>query len=62
VIILIEHGHVVMQYLPIRHALDAMHIERNISSNILKHMFGEKYTTTCPRDMEAVGKFPHLHL
>jgi hypothetical protein len=51
-----------MQYLPIRHALDTMHIERNISNNMLKHMFGEKDTPAVRRDMEAAGKFSHLHL
>jgi hypothetical protein len=51
-----------MQYLSTKHALDVMHIERNISCNILKHMFGEKDMATVRRDMEAVGKFPHLHL
>jgi hypothetical protein len=51
-----------MQYLPIRHALDAMHIQRNISNNMLKHVFGEKDTPVVRRDMEAVGKFRHLHL
>jgi hypothetical protein len=50
------------QYLPIRHALDVMHIERNISNNILKHIFGKKDTPIVRRDMEAVCKFLHLHL
>jgi hypothetical protein len=39
-----------------------MHIERNISSIMLKHMFGKKDTLALRRDMEAVGKFKHLHL
>jgi hypothetical protein len=50
------------QFLPIRHALDLMHIERNISLNILKHLFSEKETAAMRRDMEAAMKFPHLHL
>lgn len=45
-----------------RHSLDVMHIERNISSNLLKHLFREKDTPAVRRDMEAAGKFPHLHL
>ena len=51
-----------MQYLPIMHALDAMHIERNISNNMLKHIFSEEDTPAIRRDMEAAGKFSHLHL
>jgi hypothetical protein len=39
-----------------------MHIERNICLNILKHLFGEKDTAACRKDMEAAFKFPHLHL
>ena len=52
----------IVQFLPIRHALDMMHIERNISNNFLQHLFGEKDTPAVRRDMEAVGKFEHLHL
>jgi hypothetical protein len=48
--------------LPIRHALDVMHIERNISNNVFKHVFGEKDSPAVRRDMEAVGKFLHLYL
>ena len=29
-----------------------MHVERNISDNIMRHMFGEKDTTALRRDME----------
>jgi hypothetical protein len=29
---------------------------------MLKHMFGKKDTLALRRDMEAVGKFKHLHL
>jgi hypothetical protein len=50
------------QFLPIRHALDLMHIERNICLNFLKHLFGEKDTVAVRQDMEATMKFPHLHL
>ena len=39
-----------------------MHIERNISDNILKHLFGEKDTPSLRRDMEEAGRMPHLHL
>jgi hypothetical protein len=51
-----------LQYLPKRHALDVMHIERNISNNIFKYIFGEKDTPAVRRDMEAVGKFLYLNL
>jgi hypothetical protein len=39
-----------------------MHIERNISNNMLKHIFGDKDTAAVWWDMEAAGKFFHLHL
>ena len=41
-----------MQALLIRNTLDVMHVERNISDNILRHLFGEKDTTALRRDME----------
>ena len=44
-----------MQDLPIWHTLDPMHIERNFSANILKHLFGEKDTVATRRDMEDVN-------
>lgn len=46
----------------VRHTLDAMHIERNVSANILKHLSGEKDTLACRRDMEECGATPHLWL
>jgi hypothetical protein len=50
-----RHG-LSVRFLPIWHYLDLMYIERNISNNFLKHLFAGH------RDMEAAGKFPHLHL
>ena len=44
------------QDLPIRHTLDPMHIERNFSANILKHLFGEKDTPAFRKDMEDVNR------
>ena len=41
--------------LPIRHTLDPMHIERNFSANILKHLLGEKDTPAFRKDMEDVN-------
>ena len=48
--------------LPIRHTLDVMHVERNVSSNVLKHVMGEKDTVAGRRDMEEAGKFQNLWL
>lgn len=53
---------VVKQKLPVRNTLDVMHVERNINANVLKHIFGEKDTPAVRRDMEHIGKFPHLWL
>ena len=39
-----------------------MHIERNVSDNIMRHLFGDKDTPATRRDMEQAGKMPHLHL
>lgn len=39
-----------------------MHVERNLSANLLKHLMGEKDTVGCRRDMEEVGVSPHLWL
>ena len=39
-----------------------MHIERNISDNVLRHLFGEKDTVALRRDMEEAGMFNDLHL
>ena len=51
-----------LQELPIRNTLDVMHIERNVSDNILRHLFGEKDTLETRRDMEQAGKMRSLHL
>jgi hypothetical protein len=39
-----------------------MHVERNISDNVLKHLFGEKDTLGTRRDMEEVRVCPWLWL
>jgi hypothetical protein len=54
--------HGLLQLLLIRNTLDAMHIERNISANIMKHAFGDNNTPAVRRNMEHVHKFPHLWL
>jgi hypothetical protein len=51
-----------MQKLLVRNTLDAMHIERNISANLQKHLSGEKDTLAVRRDMQEVGATPHLWL
>ena len=38
-----------------RHVLDVVHIEKNISEYVLKFLFGEKNTTESRRDLEEVG-------
>ena len=39
-----------------------MYIERNISDNLLKHLFGEKDTVETRRDMMQADRMHHLHL
>ena len=39
-----------------------MHTERNISANILKHIFGDNDTEDVRKDMEQAGVMPHLWL
>ena len=51
-----------LQELPIRNTLDVMHIERNDSDNVLKHLFGGKDTLEMRRDMEQSGTMHALHL
>lgn len=53
---------IMSQDLPIRNTLDVMHIERNVSDNILKHLFGDKDTPATRRDMVQANKMHSLHL
>ena len=39
-----------------------MHIERNVSDNIVKHLFGEKDTPSTRIDMAEAGRMRNLHL
>jgi hypothetical protein len=39
-----------------------MHIEQNVSANVMAHLLAEKDTPAVHRDMEAADKFPHLWL
>jgi len=39
-----------------------MHVEHNISANVLKHLFGEKDSLGTRRDMEEVCVRPWLRL
>jgi hypothetical protein len=39
-----------------------MHIERNLSNNVYKHLIGKKNTLATRKDMEEVRKTPGLHI
>jgi hypothetical protein len=41
-----------MQELPICNTLDVMHVERNVSDNLLSHLFGERDMVEVRKDME----------
>ena len=49
-----------MQDLLIRHTLDVMHCEKNITENIMKTIFGEKDTLGARLDMKEAGIRKHL--
>ena len=49
-----------MQDLLIRHTLDVMHCEKNITENIMKTIFGEKDTLGARLDMKEAGIHKHL--
>ena len=51
-----------MQKLLVCNTLDAMHIERNISANVQKHLSREKDTLAVQCNMQEVGASPHLWL
>ena len=51
-----------LQHLLVRHVLDVMHCEKNLSENIVKTTFGEKHSVAVRADMQARGIRPHLHL
>ena len=55
-------GNLFVQFLLIRHILDVMHCEKNISENLVRTAFGEKDTAAVRADMEARNIRPHLHL
>ena len=40
-----------------RHTLDPMHCEKNVSQSLLGFFLGEKDTSAIRRDMEEVGDF-----
>ena len=39
-----------------------MHIERNVSDNVIKHLFGDKDSLDTRRDMMQADRMHHLHL
>lgn len=51
-----------MQGHRIRHTIDVMHVEKNVSASILGFLLGDKDTISVRKDMEAVGIKPSLHL
>lgn len=46
----------------IRHLLDVMHSEKNLSVNLMKTIFGQKNTAKVRQDMEVKGEWPHIWL
>ena len=52
----------VLQMLPIRHTLDAMHCGKNICENLLRTLFGETDDARSREDMRVRGIRNHLHL
>ena len=48
--------------MPVRHVLDVMHIEKNISEAVVKFLFGEKDTAESRRDLEDMGQRRDLWL
>ena len=51
-----------VQTLHIRHSIDVMHVEKNISASILGYILGDKDNVAVRKDMEDVGIRPSLHL
>ena len=51
-----------VQGMPVRHVLDVMHIEKNISEAVLKFLFGEKDTLEVRKDLEELGQRRELWL
>jgi hypothetical protein len=52
----------VMQELPIQNTLDVMHMQQNVSNNLLRYLTGEKGTMEVQKDMQDVGVHQHLWL
>ncbi len=50
------------QFLLVRHTLNMMHYEKNISENMFKVIFGEKDTTFVRKYMQEVNIHPQLWL
>jgi hypothetical protein len=50
---------VAMQLLPLRHTLDVMHVEKNVSANILGHVVGEKDIVSMRHDMVHANFHPN---
>ena len=52
----------IVQKLRIRHTIDIMHVEKNVSASILGYLLGERDTVSVRKDMEAAGVNEELHL
>lgn len=52
----------VSQKLKIRHTLDVVHVEKNVSASILGFIMGDKDTVACRKDTEELGIVTNLHL
>ena len=52
----------VCQRLHIRHTIDVMHVEKNVSASLLGYILGEKDTVAVRKDMEQVNIKKGLHL
>ena len=46
----------------IRHTVDVMHVEKNVSASILGFILGDKDTVAVRKDLEDVGLRPELHV
>ncbi len=51
-----------LQELPLQNTLDVMNVERNISKNILKYLFGDNDIIEVCKNLEKAGVMQHLWL
>lgn len=58
--LLIPLVHLLWQDLLIRHLLDVMHIEKNITESLIKFLEGTKDTVKVRQDLKVRNQQPHL--